>query len=244
MTREHDALRDLIAPVAVGAADRDEIARVEAHAAACPVCREELESLRAGADILAVAVPVHEPRPQLKTSIMDVVRAEAAERVPAGATPPSPPARSRRWSWLPARGLRPALVAVAAIAALMLGWNIALQLSDDPAGDPATTLAVRGTADAPGVTGRVVYLPGQDTALVRLERLPALEPGEAYQLWVLREGSPPASAGLFRQIGPAEAERVATGIADADALAVTAQPRTSRVAPEGPILVQAALDSA
>jgi anti-sigma-K factor RskA len=245
MTREHDALRDLIAPVAVGAAEPNEVVRVDAHAADCPVCREELESLRASADVLAVAVPMHEPRPELKASIMGVVRAEAAAGAPIDA-PVAPPATvpaRRRW-WLPSVGLRPALATVAAIAALLLGWNIALQLSDDPAPDPGTTLSVAGTADAPGVTGRIVYLPEEDTALVRLERLPALEPGEAYQLWVLRDGSAPRSAGLFRQIGPAEAERVATGLAGADGLAVTAQPRTSRVTPEGPILVQAELRSA
>jgi anti-sigma-K factor RskA len=241
VTREHDALRHLIAPVAIGAADRDETARVEAHAADCPVCREELESLRASADVLAVAVPTHEPRPELKASIMGVVRDEAAARRPAPA-PAAPP--RRRWSWLPSGGLRPALVAAAAVAALLLGWNIALRVSDDPGRDAGTTIAVAGTADAPGVTGRIVYLPEEDTALVRLERLPALEPGEAYQLWLLREGAAPRSAGLFRQIGPAEAERVATGVAGADGLAVTAQPRTSRVAPEGPILVQAELSAA
>ena len=42
MTHEHDVLRDLLAPVALGAAEPDEVARVEAHATECAVCREEL----------------------------------------------------------------------------------------------------------------------------------------------------------------------------------------------------------
>jgi hypothetical protein len=75
---------------------------------------------------------------------------------------------------------------------------------------------------------------------VRLNNLPPLEPGDAYQLWVLRNGVP-ESAGLFEQTGPSQAVRVAAGLDDADALAVTAQPRTSRIVPEGPILVQAPL---
>ncbi len=65
-------------------------------------------------------------------------------------------------------------------------------------------------------------------------------PGDAYQLWVLRGGMP-ESAGLFQPTGPAQAVRVADNVAGADALAVTAQPRTSRAAPEGPILVTAPL---
>ena len=65
-------------------------------------------------------------------------------------------------------------------------------------------------------------------------------PGDAYQLWIIKDGTP-TSAGLFESTGPAAARTVATGLQDADALAVTAQPATSRTAPEGPILVQAAL---
>ena len=80
MTREHDALRDLIAPVALGAADPHEIARVEAHVAECAVCREELGSLRSAAGVLAVAVPQRDPSADLKASLMRTVRAEAAER--------------------------------------------------------------------------------------------------------------------------------------------------------------------
>ena len=241
MTREHDALRDLIAPVALGAADPAEIARVEAHAAECAVCREELMSLRASADVLAVAVPQHTPRPELKMSIMDVVRAEATARAPQPEAP-APAPRTRR-SWLPSLSRRPVLAVVAAVAALLVGWNIALQTGDD-GGDEVTAIQVTGTEDAPGITGDVVYVRDQDTAVVRLSRLPALDADEAYQLWVLRDGSPPRSAGLFQSTGPSDAQRVASGLRGADARAVTAQRRTSRTTPEGPILVQAALETA
>ena len=101
MTTEHDALRDLLAPVALGAAEPAEIARVEAHAAGCAICREELEALRAGAAVLAVDVPQHEPPPGLRDSMMSIVRAEAAERAereePAARPAPARPApRGRR----------------------------------------------------------------------------------------------------------------------------------------------------
>jgi hypothetical protein len=244
MTREHDAIRDLLAPVALGAAEPHEIARVEAHAAECAVCREELAGLRSAADVLALAVPQRDPSPALREKLMATVRAEAAERQEAAEPAPgAPPSRRRR------RGLRaafgwvrpwPAVAVVAAIAALLLGWNIVLQTTDDSGGDEVAALTVTGTADAPGVSGRVVYVPEEDTAVVRLANLPPLDPGDAYQLWVVRDGMP-QSAGLFEQTGPAQAVRVAEDLAGADALAVTAQPRTSRMVPEGPILVQAPL---
>ena len=131
---------------------------------------------------------------------------------------------------------------VAAVAALLLAWNITLQVRDDGGGGGpvVASLPVSGTAAAPGVTGRMIFVPDEDTAVMRLSRLPALDPGEAYQLWVLKDGRA-RSAGLFETTGPAEAQSVAVGLAGADGLAVTAQPRTSRTVPEGPILVQTSL---
>ncbi|WP_217915454.1 anti-sigma factor [Miltoncostaea marina] len=243
MTREHDAVRDLIAPVVLGAAGAGETARVEAHAATCAVCQEELAALRAGAGALAVAVPQHDPPPRLKASIMATVRAEAAPE-PAGAAAAAP-RRSLR-SWLPGGGgLRPVVAGLAAVAALLLGWNVALQVGDDDGGGGAvTTLEVAGTSSAPAIGGRLVWVPGEDAAVVELGRLPALGAGEAFQLWVLRAGEPPRSAGLFEPTGPGAARAAASGLAGADGLAVTAQPRASRSVPEGPILAQVALAGA
>jgi anti-sigma-K factor RskA len=239
MTNEHDNLRDLLAPVALGAAEPSERARVEAHAAECAICREELAGLRDAAGLLAVSVPQADPPPALKDSIMRVVRAEAAEREePTPARAPRP----RRARWLP--GLRPwpALAVVAAVAALLLAWNITLQVRDGGGGGGpvVASLPVSGTAAAPGVTGRMIYVPDDDTLVMRLSRLPALDPGDAYQLWVLKNGMA-RSAGLFEPTGPAQAQTVAVGLAGADGLAVTAQPRTSRTVPQGPILVQTSL---
>jgi anti-sigma factor RsiW len=241
MTREHDALRDLIAPVALGAAAPDEVARVEAHAQECTVCAEELSSLRGAADALAIAVPQHDPPPSLKASLMSTVRAEAAERAAAGPAAEAPaPARSRgrRFLGLPAW---PAAAGLAALVALALAIGLVVATSGGSRGDDdTTTIAMTAGPAAPGISGRVLYVPDEDTAVVELRGLPPLAPGDAYQLWVI-EGGTPTSAGLFASTGPAAARTVATGLEGADALAVTAQPATSRAAPEGPILVQAAL---
>jgi anti-sigma-K factor RskA len=140
-------------------------------------------------------------------------------------------------------GLRPAFAALAAVIALFAGWGIATQLVGGEGDDEVTTIAVAGTPDAPGIQGRVVYVPDEDTAVVELDNLPVIEAGEAYQLWVLRDGAPPRSAGLFSPTGPGQARTVASGLRGAQGLAVTAQPRSSRMAPEGPILVQAPLDA-
>jgi anti-sigma-K factor RskA len=225
MTREHDAVRGLLAPAAVAAASPGEIARVEAHAAECPVCREDLARLREGADVLALSVPPAEPSPRLKRDLMATVRAEAALRAPARA-----PARRRR-GWGPSR-LRSwpaAAAAAAAVALLMVGWNVALQTGDSSRapGAEVTSLRVSG---AGGIDGRVLYLPDEDRAIVNVSRLPRAGAGMGYQLWVIRGGDP-VSAGFLQAAGPAEALAVASGVRGADALAITLEPLTNRAGP-------------
>jgi hypothetical protein len=243
MTTEHDALHDLLAAVALGAADPTETARVEAHAARCAICREELDALRAGASVLAVDVPQHVPSPALRESLMSTVRAEAAQRAAeaeAEATPASARRAPARRPWQ--RWLTPGPAIAVACTALVLLVGLTVMLTHD-SGSPApdvATVAITGTSDAPGVTGRMVYVPDEDTAIVNLSHLPPLPADEAYQLWILRDGRA-TSAGLFEQTGPTEGRRVATGVAGADGLAVTAQPRSNQTTPEGPILVKSAL---
>jgi hypothetical protein len=128
---------------------------------------------------------------------------------------------------------------VATLVALALAVGLVTTTRGGEAGG-AETIAMTATPDAPGVGGRVLYVPGEDTAVVDLRNLPPLAPGDAYQLWVIDDGTP-TSAGLFAPAGPGAARTVATGLRGAEALAVTAQPATSRAAPQGPILIQAAL---
>jgi len=228
MTHEHDAVRGLLAPVAVCAATEAEIARVEAHAEECPVCREDLARLREGADVLALSVPAVEPSPGLKRDLMATVRSEAALRAPA---PARAPARRRRRDWTASlRSWPAAAMATAVVALVMIGWNVALQTGDaGPAPSPeVTSLAVSGPG---GIEGRVLYLPDEDRAFVNVSRLPRPGDGKGYELWVIREGQEPASAGFMKVSGPADAIAVASGVRGADALAITLEPLTNRAAP-------------
>ncbi len=227
MTREHDAVRGLLAPAAVSAATRAEIARVEAHAQECPICREDLARLSEGADVLALSVPPAEPSPRLKRDLMATVRSEAALRAPSRA----PVRRRRSRGWL--SGLRSwpaAAMATAAVALVMIGWNVSLQTGDDGPGpsDEVTSLRVGG---AGGIDGRVLYLPDEDRAIINVSRLPRPGEGQGYELWVIRDGAPPVSAGFLQESGPAGAVAVASNVRGADALAVTLEPLTNRTGP-------------
>ena len=222
MTREHDAVRGLLAPAAVSAATPAEIARVEAHAQECPVCREDLARLREGADVLALSVPPAEPSPRLKRDLMATVRSEAALRAPVR--------RRRARGWL--SGLRSwpaAAMATAAVALVMIGWNVALQ-TRDPGPAPSAEVTSLRVSGVGGIDGRVLYMPDEDRAIINLNRLPQPGDGEGYELWVIRDGRP-VSAGFLQQAGPAETIAVASNVRGADALAVTLEPLTNRTGP-------------
>ena len=74
MSGDHEALRDLLAPVALGIASPEEVALVDAHARECVVCQEEIAHLRESADLLGTAVAQVDPPAGLKESIMATVR--------------------------------------------------------------------------------------------------------------------------------------------------------------------------
>lgn len=239
MTREHDVVRDLMAPVALGAAEPHEIARVEAHAAECAVCREDLAGLRTGADALALSVPQVDPPPGLRESIMATVRAEAAAMPAAAAAPAPARARARRRWRLPALRPWPALAVAAALIAGLVAWNVALQVRGDDR--PAVTaLAVAGTDDAPVVEGRVLYAPEDGTAVVRLSRLPPAGAGKGYELWVIENGAP-RSAGFLELVAPGVGVGLAADLGEATALAVTPEPLDNLDVPTGPMIVEVPL---
>lgn len=237
---DHDALRDLIAPVALGAAHPREVARVEAHVAECAVCAEDLDAYRAGVDLLARDVPQLEPPAVLRRRLMEAVRADLRARETVAREPVTSTRRRPRGLRLPSLRLWPAATAVALSGALVLvGWNLALQTRDDGGGRDVTALSVSGDA---GVKGRVLYLPDEDTAVVRLSRIRPAGEGRGYELWILRDGAAPESAGFLDDAGPAERVKVVSGLRDAAALAVTAEPLSNLERPTSDPLIRIPLD--
>ena len=225
---EADGLRDLLAAVALGAATPEEVARVEAAAAADPALAEELAGLRAAADGLALDVPQEEPPRALKARLMAEVREGAA---PAESEPPRP--RGRRLAWL--RPWPAVAVGAATVALALAGWNIALQL-DDGGSEPFVAVSAQATAEAPGARGQVVLAPDEDAAAVFLSRLPPAGQGRAYELWIVRDGSV-ESGGFLQPAGQGAGTALVTGVAGAERLAVTPEPPGNTAAPTAPAVV-------
>ena len=186
--------------------------------------------------------PSMEPSAGLKASLMATVRAEAPPRAPpASAEPATPRSRRRhaRRSWLRGAWLRPWPAVAADRApslALLLGWNIALQTSDSD-GRPRDVADARHHRHlrrprrhrAGGLRARRGH--GDRAAQPTCRSSPA---GDAYQLWVIRDGTADLGRALRADRARRGARASRPASPGADALAVTAQPRTSRTDARGP----------
>lgn len=90
-----DEVRELLDAYALGALDADEAWQVELHLGSCPSCRAELESARAGIDLLALAVPLRRAAPGLRQRLLaSAFRLEREHRLPGYRRMAAPP---RRW---------------------------------------------------------------------------------------------------------------------------------------------------
>jgi anti-sigma-K factor RskA len=219
--RNDDELRDLLAAAAMGVLDDGERVRVDAYLASSAEARDELRTLTAAADAIALSVPQLDPSKELKSRVMAVARAEAR-------TEPEPAAPRRRWRLR----LWPALaggLAVACAALLAVGLTTR--------GPDVQTIEVRGTAAADQVRGTVTVLPGADAAVVQLRNLPPTAGGRGYELWAVRRDGTPVSAGFMGDTGGGVNAAAVGNLEDVVALAVTEEPRTNTTAPTGDRLV-------
>ncbi len=202
---------DLSAAVALGAAEVDDMRRVEEHAAACPECGKHLEAFREVAAALGTVVPQVEPPPAIRTRLMEVVANSPQEprrlwsRSAVGRRPRLSPA------WLVAAASF--FISVAAVVWVASLQSQILALQDQAAVDrehasryaqmvdmlASDRLAIRTmTPVSVNVPSRgIVYLdPSSGTGMVMCHNLPPIEQGHAYQVWFVR-GSERISGGLL-----------------------------------------------
>jgi anti-sigma-K factor RskA len=251
----HAEARDLLGAFALGALNAREAAAVREHLATCADCQAEIAQLWFSVDALPELIEPMEPPPGLRDRISAAILAESATPqtppapIPIAQPAPAaaPPAPERRL----AEPIRPAAwwskatpwVAAAAIMLLvsggLLAWNLRLQQQIAAVPTPETIALVPGET-APDASGQVTYLPDDNLLLLDVRDLPALEPGQVYEVWLLGESGAPVPAGVFDQ----QTDRHAI-VADRSrytTLAITAEPGPlGTEAPTGEIVATAAL---
>jgi len=259
MSPTHDE-HALAAPYVLGALDGADRLAFEAHLATCPVCSEEVRSLRRVADALAYAVPQRTPRPELRSRVLgDLLDETRGHQAAVRERPPRPMVRE----WLP--------LAAAVILAIGLGlysWQLQRRVSTLEArvaeAERSVDTAQRATVEAQRAADQAqaamavlaapdmvrIDLAGQPTAprataralwsrnrgmVFTTTNLPLAPRGRVYQVWVVTAGGP-VSAGLLT---PDPSGRAAAffstpaDIAPPTAIAVTLEPAGGVAAPTG-----------
>jgi len=249
MTQPHANPEDLDL-YALGALDGEEKQTLEAHLRDCAPCQRDLAAARQRTSLLGLAAPPDSPRPQVKSALMDKVRAE--KRPPVAQSTQSQTGKIRwglRFSF--GFGLAAAILAFATFELTKLdlerGKEIK-QLQAELTQDSATMQAmgeVTGAPDSASVTllqqpggppgqAHVMYNARMGMGVYSGQIAPA-PAGKSYQLWLVPASGSPVSAGLVsaNQQSGAVVMHLPAGLV-AKAFAVTLEPQGGMPQPTGP----------
>jgi len=163
------------------------------HLDHCTPCQQAVAQLEYAAAVLPLAVEHRQPPPELKSSLMATVRAEAELLRAAGPEADRVPRRApARRSFLP-RIVAPITVG---LAVLVLGvFGIRSWTADDP----TTQQTIEATVRLPEGAARVnVTEPGQGRLV--LDGVPPPPSGYVYEMWLSRAGEAPVPAGTIARV--------------------------------------------
>jgi anti-sigma-K factor RskA len=238
VSRDHKRFSNDVGAYLLGALEPGELRSFEQHLERCAICQEDVARLEIARDALPASVEQHSPSPELKASLMETVRAEAAEP----RTAPAPPAGQRsRWRDLVL--VRPRIAAAA--AALMIALGVAAgalvgALGGDTQPDSNTVAANVDRARMPAARGSLVIPADADDkggSILRVEGMQAPQAGHVYEVWVKRGKTiVPSSLFTVDHEGHGTAA-IPHKLAGADAVMVTREPEGgSRQPSEPPVL--------
>lgn len=194
-------IEPLLAGYALEALSSEESLLVEAHIQTCETCQEALEDYRAVSDGLMKAVPPKQPPGRIRARLLAEI---AHEALPAAKKQPRFRFRPRLTTAL---GWLTILLSVGLNFYLfrntsqMLGQiqdlvqqNQTYQTGFILLTDPNAQVL---TLEQPGLRGTLVYDPHGQQAILNVQGLAQLPPGQVYQLWLIEADETRISGGLF-----------------------------------------------
>src|ERR1700734_3694278 len=177
MTGQH-ANPEALDLYALGALDGEEKQALEAHLPTCPACRQQLAAARQRTALLGLSASPMAPSPQVKSALMDKVRAEKRSPI-AQPVPVSP--KNIRW------GLRFSLGFGLATAVLAFAtYELAVQDLDRGKQLKQLQTQLSQNQAALQALGEVTGAP--DSAQVILLQQPGGPPGQAHVIYNARMG--------------------------------------------------------
>jgi anti-sigma-K factor RskA len=255
MTATHDE-QALAAAYVLGALDGGERRAFDSHVAGCPVCADEVRSLRRVVDALPLTAPQRTPRPELRSLVL-AAAGGAKREIRGGST------RAVASGWLPWAAALVLCAGLGAYAWQLQGRVTSLEarLNDAErrasaaergtiearrradaaqtslallAAPDLTRIDLAGQRPAPGATARALWS-RQRGMVFTATGLPAAPAGRVYQVWVVTARAP-VSAGLLAPDPSGDATaffQTPSDIAAPVAVAVTLEPAGGVPAPTG-----------
>jgi len=221
---EHLPFAEDLDLLAFGLLEPPETAALRAHLELCAECRARFEEAQGIAALISLSTPAAQPPARVRAALLESISAERARPGASGApaasaAAPRPSPKSQNF-WT-----RPFLGWAVAAAAVLIALGVIIpqqrRAQDQLAALRAQVAAkqdeldrtravldllrstdalrvhlVSSTAPWPWPEGKVYYQPKNGLLFVA-SHLPPLDPGKAYQLWLVPESGNPASAGIF-----------------------------------------------
>jgi len=243
-----DHWQELMAGYVLGNLTPEEAEELQQLLAATPELGEEMHSLQEVLAAMPYALPEVQPSPAVRSRILTAAQHQPDQIVPMRR-------RDRRRSMALRWG-----GSIAAVLALVIGLdnlNLRQQLSTTQAKiasqkdliamlqAPQTKLVtLKGMDQLSKAAGNVVITPGEAGAIVVLQDLPTLPPGQTYNLWAVANGQK-VSAGNFIA-NPQGRVFVKVPLTSATShrvtnLVVTIETSPTRLSPQGPMVMTSSL---
>lgn len=191
-------INELIPEYVLNLLAEQEARRVAEHIRHCAACRAELEDYRLVVDQLALGSPQKSPPPSLRAKILAGV----------AAPPPMPERQSQPQGWrarlasfFPApvpvwAVVSLVLLIVLAVANILLWRQLAGVQQELAQQRPLQVVALANTEAAPQAAGLLIISGDGKHGTLVVDRLPALDEQNAYQLWLIRDNVR-TSGGIF-----------------------------------------------
>jgi len=212
---------ELAASYALYAASPEEIAALESHLSGCDK-HAAVVDLLATAHRLAALPDEMDPPPELKTRLMAAVHADLAAERTGAAAPAQAGAPSRGWLSRLFGSPRGGFVLAGAVAAVVAVLIVTNPFSGGEGGDDALVRSF----EVDGITGELSFVPGEDSASMKVEGMDPAPDGQVYQVWAITDGAP-------ESIGFLEIEEDGATTTDMDAELSRGQTVAITVEPEG-----------
>jgi anti-sigma-K factor RskA len=244
-------LEELAAAFVLESLEIDESKEYRDHLGACEVCRGLLGEFQTVIDVLPIGLEVAPVSDGLKNRILSDARADIESEITEPLIESQIPEPKSSWrNWLTPRAMAFSS-SVAVVVAVLVIWNISLQLRLDKQEDIISAQAslvdaiasassvtqLPGTDAAPRSSGTLILPSSGEDSLLYVRDMPSIPADREFQLWSITD-SGAASVGTFQPLPEADwAVVFAFDFSSTDAVGVSIEPIGGSTAPSGEIVL-------